>query len=114
MKCKEKYEIVQFFYFFIILVLCLRYRELTVQQYYVSITGMEPPEKRPKISLKMTCDSDEGEGTLVINTPEPTQTVSSIVNSFCHFFSRLISNAKIRFLFISFFFVLVIIKFTVQ
>lgn len=32
--------------------------------------GREPPEKRPRISLKMATDSDEGEGTLVINTPD--------------------------------------------
>lgn len=40
--------------------------------------GMEPPEKRPRISLKMACDSDEGEGTLVINTPDPAHTLALV------------------------------------
>ena len=42
-------------------------------------TGLEPPEKRPRISLKMNSSNLDGEGTLVINTSDPTQTVSFTV-----------------------------------
>ena len=51
-------------------------------------TGLEPAEKRPRLSLKMAPDGlDEGEGTLVINTSDPNHTVSHLT---VHNYSELV------------------------
>ena len=58
--------------------------QLSLDRYPIYFLGLEPPEKRPRISLKINPDTlDDGEGTLVINTSDPTQAVSR-VQSLCN------------------------------